>query len=366
MSGRYRRGGFSSRRRFARARYRGSRFSSSVRRARGNQRAANNQNDVSNVVVNLMKRVKTGVTAIFDTVTTIENGHNVMSISKTYEIGTVAINVYDLLRQSEFYQSYANMYDQFRVTSVKVKVTPVAWKVYDQFNLPNVTNDRKVETALSGGNKQIDVIGVNSDIPVYSVDNNQQINGGVNETNGGNPSSKYIIPQSLTVVTAWDRSGLDDVQMKEIGMDNGYAICIGDNITTYSSAKSTQLVGGSNFNCVRYLYPSTQQEKGQYLSTSSIDTVQIYQDKSSPWWQWKVGGENRKALPNNLISDPACPFKPTFLLGILKIEELNLPNVTVENAANPEMCWGQVYPVTFNLEFDIGVTFRGLRKAQIV
>ena len=38
-----------------------------------------------------------------------------------------AINIYDLLRKCEFYKSYANMFDQFRITSIRVKVTPISW-----------------------------------------------------------------------------------------------------------------------------------------------------------------------------------------------------------------------------------------------
>eukprot|EP00833_Pecoramyces_ruminatium_P011818 jgi/Orpsp1_1/1185850/evm.model.c7180000095621.1 len=64
MSGRYcnRRYGFSSRMRYARGRYSGRRVGSSARCARGNMRAANQVNDISNITINLMKKVKVGVT----------------------------------------------------------------------------------------------------------------------------------------------------------------------------------------------------------------------------------------------------------------------------------------------------------------
>ena len=142
---------------------------------------------------------------------------------------------------------------------------------------------------------------------------------------------------------------------------------IGDKITTYSSAKSTQLVAGANFNCVRYLYPSSQQEKSLYFSTSEL-VQQIKKSDANDKWYFMRHEQNNYDSKNitNLHSDPNCPFKPTFLIGVLKVEDI-LPDVTNDNNAKDiEKTKGQIYPVTFNLEFDIGVTFRGLRKTQVV
>ena len=132
MSGRFRRSywNFNSRRRFARGRYSGRRVGA-ARRARGNQRAANQQNDISNVTINMMKKIKTGVTGrdfVVDGVTTFK------------EIGTCALNIFELLKKSEFYQSYSNMYDQFRINRIQVKVTPITWQTYNQFNIPTGTD----------------------------------------------------------------------------------------------------------------------------------------------------------------------------------------------------------------------------------
>lgn len=293
-------------------------------RSRGNLRAANQQSDTSDVVINLMTKCKSGVTVFR---LTEANGQAPAGV---YYPGTAVLNVYDLLRKSEFFDSYKNMYDQFRITSIKVKVTPVSWKTYDQFNLPNGVNGAPQPPADAAGNA-------------------------------------FDYPQAITVVTAWDRTGLDDVQLRQF--DGG--ICytnIGDNITTYSSAKSQQLVGGATFNCTRYLYPSSAQEKSLYLSTNDLkpqleyasNEINNYMELSPV-----AGGPgiNRDYI-TNLWSSPNCPFKPTFMVGLLAVDK------PVPGAGGDAVTFNgsthQINPVTFNLEFDIGVTFRGLRKAQVV
>jgi len=355
MSGRFRRSywNFNSRRRFARGRYSGRRVGA-ARRARGNQRAANQQNDISNVTINMMKKIKTGVTGREFT----KDGNTLFK-----EIGTCALNIFELLKKSEFYQSYSNMYDQFRINRIQVKVTPITWQTYNQFNIPTGTDYDVVDDG-----KQFEAQEESGDA-VYPAGY-----GGPNPDNAGlvPGQTKYIVPQALTVVTAWDRTGLDDTQMTYDGegANKVYYTTIGDAICTYSSAKSTQLVAGANFNCVRYLYPSSQQEKSLYFSTT--DLVDQFQkpsdadpDRVKFWYAMKPVADNdfKSTYITNLHTDPNCPFKPTFLIGVLKVDDL------IKDANHPEdpnQTKGQIYPVTFNLEFDIGVTFRGLRKTQVV
>jgi hypothetical protein len=345
MSGRYRRRyGFSSRRRFSRAGYRGSRYGSSARRSRGNVRAASQQNDISNVVINVMKKIKTGVAGF---------AHDGVS----YDIGTCVLNIFEILAKSEFYQSYSNMYDQFRINRIQVKATPVTWKTYDQFNLPNVTQANGL-------------VGNNNAAPAYP-----DANTSAPSDNWTEPANRYLVPQALTIVTAWDRTGLDTTQL--INAPNGIANSaniaysnIGDKIASYSSAKTSQLVAGANFSCVRYLYPTSQQEKALYFSTSDLvlqtaDKGDADHENIKKWYAIKKGGSWNSHNITNLLADPTCPFKPTFMIGVLKVDELGYANVT-NNLNAIDTTTNQIYPVTFNLEFDIGVTFRGLRKTQIV
>jgi len=363
MSSRFRsrRWNFPSRVRYARGRYGGRRVGSSARRARGNMRASNQQNDISNVTINLMKKIKTGVLSF----SKFENGK-----SNKYDIGTCALNIFELLKKSDFYESYSNMYDQFRINRIQVKLTPVTWQTYNQFNLPN-----KIETVLahdSDNNMEDPKEHYYGDVdakgePQYPLIDGHGYQGP--SLNNTDPTKRYIVPQALTVVTAWDRTGLDDTQITTCRVDgNDYkVITIGDRITTYSSAKTTQLVAGANFNCVRYLYPSSQQEKSLYFSTSDLVTQIQDPAANQKWYTFtEVGGANSNKI-TNLKADPNCPFKPTLLIGVLKVDETYVAAATQEAPqTNPESSFGQIYPVTFNLEFDIGVTFRGLRKTQVV
>ena len=348
-------------------------------RARGNMRAATQQNDTSDVVINLMTKVKSGVTGA-----TFGGSNNML--------GVAALNIYDLLRKSEFFDSYSKMYDQFRVTSIKVKITPVSWKTYNQFNIPSTTTLMKVKTDSGGDDESEYIVPVQTATPMgadddYGVATNIEDvpdtaeniivpRPGENDDRAYiDKSDRYIYPQSLTVVTAWDRTGLDSSQLKErIGGNNvadddkRWSVCIGDNITTYSSAKSTQLVAGANFNCTRYLYPSSQQEKSLYLSTNdlkpqfdlSLSDADYYDIKTATVNGHRVTYANlSEDFITNLVSSPSCPFKPTLLLGILSVDTLTYDQ-------NPQLTAHQINPVLFNLEFDIGVTFRGLRKSQVV
>jgi len=354
MSGRFNnRWRYRNRVRYARGRYSGRRVGVS-RRARGNARAANQQNDISNVNINLMKKIKAGVISFMD-----KDGEK-------FDIGTVALNIFELLKKSDFYQSYSNMYDQFRINRIQVKLTPITWKTYNQFNLPNTISSSLGAVKPEGSNDVIPYSNVTSlGEPVYPAD----------YSNIAGYGSKYVVPQALTIVTAWDRTGLDDTQLKEITLNLGTqedpknvkfeTITIGDRITSYSSAKSTQLVAGANFNCVRYLYPSSQQEKSLYFSTSEL--VDQFKDTSSRWYGYEKVDDYSSSKITNIHADPNCPFKPTFLVGVLKVEDTGAtaPTGTAPNSI-PENSTGQIFPVTFNLEFDIGVTFRGLRKTQVV
>ena len=369
MSGRFRRSGwnFRSRQRFARGRYSGRRVGLQ-RRARGNQRAANQQNDISNVTINMMKKVKTGVTA---------RRFVIDGVNKDCEIGTCALNIFELLKKSDFYQSYSNMYDQFRINRIQVKVTPVTWRTYNQFNIPY----KVIDPEQNNDNNNEGEGDMDEDMPLPDEEPSAKTiypeNYGAPKKNWGYDDSNYIVPQALTVVTAWDRTGLDDTQLvteviniPEAGNIPAHDITycyttIGDAISTYSSAKSTQLIAGATFNCVRYLYPSSQQEKSLYFSTTDL-VEQIKQPTNGqPWYQMVAVDGNKFSTSKitNLHADPNCPFKPTFLIGILKVDDVQLAN---GHEGDPAYTKNQIYPVTFNLEFDIGVTFRGLRKTQIV
>lgn len=403
MSGRYRyrrrtgyRSSYSRRNGYTRNR------SSIIKRARGNAKAANAQSDTADVVINLMHSTITNVTPCATVLPGVNATLNDIK-KNVLSLGVSAINIYDLLAKSDFFNCYAPMYDQFRITSIKVKITPVKWSTYDQ--------------QISINNAKL--IGVDPDLnnpPAAQLETDGNLTDAVINV----PGNDYQYPQSLTIVTAWDRTGLSEYQFnsllelvkknrnitnslsenlqnsiylsviadadmtasdtgipKNIGRENlfkSFFTNIGDTITTYSSAQTKQLISGQAFNCVRYLYPQNQQEKSAFYSTDNLNRV-YEKDSNSIIYTTNINlpeGETAVAFDGrdhlcSLTESPAIPFKPTLLIGVLGDSELtgytqnnNDLNVNFVRFGN------KIKPIKFNCEFDIGVTFRGLRKTQVV
>lgn len=257
--------GYRRYRRFSRygRRYTGSR---KWRRTRGQYRAANQQKDSGTFIINA---------------TTVAN---VSSNASTM------INVYDILRKSEFFTNYANMYDQFKINRIRIKLTQ-----------GNATTD------------------------------------------------------AFTLVSAWDRNGIDLSQLSYTpatasspGSLAG-TLDMPEQIRTYSSAVTKSVSSGSSFSMVRYLAPSTLAEKSQWISPSqlqpwytafqSTDTNR-YQNYTIP-----TGTTVNTTNPSFIPTDTNLQFKPTFLMTL----------------------WSQsASQAIYNCEFDISVTFRGMRKSAIV
>lgn len=308
------------------------------KRSYGQFKAAKQQADQANFVMNIPTKASCQAVSRY-----LSSGR---LPGDNYEIGTMALNIYDLLRKSEFYQSYANMYDEFKIDNIKVKLIPTKF---------NVT---------------------------------------VGDTNGAG----Y---QSFTVYTAWDRTGLNSNQLflsvnsddndgyigtgKNGGRSTGLYCTVGSDITTYSSAESRQVSVGQNSSIVRWLKPKTIQEKGQWISTSQLKPWYYYYNDNLSCYQ-KIPfssrvsteqGGNRDldiisqinlssgsyvsalsdvspAISNNpcfLEEDPTINFKPTLLIGIYPVEDANVDT--------PRR-------VEFNIEAEVSCSFRGLRKSKVV
>lgn len=329
MSGRY------SYRRYYRRRYpystrrRAYSFGSrSKRRALGNYRAARQQRDASQVNLSIPLQCTAASTVIN------VQGHD------PFHSGTYAINIWDLLRKSSFYQSYANMYDQVKIDRIRIKITPTEWTF-----------------------------------------------------NAGDNAVKAI-----TLISAWDRTGLSQEQLEVIVDDLGddktvgniadnnydglYVKLSGSELSTYSSAITKNLNPGTSISMTRTLYPSTIQEKAQFVNTADLKAwYGAYDANKHRYVGWTLpeqvvrraqGQAEVEPLevldsfaqshnPCYLQEDVSIPFKPTLLLGCLggvtDLDHLNDDDTYVLKS---------VAPVLFNVEADIGVTFRGLRKAPIV
>ena len=325
----------------------------------GNMKAAKQQADQSTFTINIPS---TCAAFLHSDYLSAAGGGEGYVIEK----GVYAMNIYDQLRKSDFFKSYANMYDEFKIDRIKVKLLPTSF--------------------------------------TYTAN-----------SNGGRYSN-------ITVYTAWDRTGLSKDQVKLFtknvtattpligtkteGNIDGLYVTVGKDITTYSSAESRVVNPGTNTSIVRWLNPKTIQEKGQWISTSQlkswyseyqaiedttllgryigiptgipydestgtyvapgtiskgvtydgdieIDTqntrtadaiTQIDQVESSVMFN-KLGSVNSEN-PCYLVEDSAIKFKPTLLVGIYP-------------ESNTNIC-------QFNVETEVVCTFRGLRKATVV
>lgn len=320
-------------------------FGRQQRKAIGNYKAATQQKDSTEVNLNIAHKCSTAyISRSIPNIKYDEEDPSKGPQNFNFFSGVYAVNIWDLLRKSEFYQSYANMYDQVKITRIQVKCTPVQWTFNTQ-------------------------------------DNNAQ--------------------QAITVTTAWDRSGLSAEQATIltqyvanggdnegiIGLSNntdGLYLTMNEELTTYSSAKTSQLNPGSSFSITRYLYPSSMQEKSAFINTADLEEwYSKYDGQTGRYYGIKqpnrvYTGDYDPEIPADsylgylrtspamsgnpcfIMEDPAVAFKPTFLVGC-QTGTTNLSDIE-QDGVNAVLTG----PIVFNLEFDVGVIFRGLRKAKIV
>ena len=321
-------------------------ISRSKRRATGNQVAARQQRDVSEVTLNIPIRLSC-LNASVDVSPT-------EAVQDMINVGTYVLNIWDLLRKSEFYASYANMYDQVKINKCTVKITPYQFPIINQV--------------------------LSQSLPYYN---------------------------SYTIVTAWDRTGisLEQTRVRNINPDdpiigtnnnsNGLYVTIsGQDVSTYSSAITKNVNPNSNTTFSRTIYPSTISEKSFYANTSDLkkwyeaidhETNRVYGIDNPKY----ISGETVPAYavvednnandvnvakwPLHLVDSPALtknpaywvessevPFKPTLLIGMI-----NEPfNASVNNDPQSEIEF--VPRMSFNCEASIVCSFRGLRKAPVV
>lgn len=162
------------------------------------------------------------------------------------------------------------------------------------------------------------------------------------------PTSTANANTNLTIYTAFDRNGLDIGQVQLENNKSRIFTTIGKDVCTYSSALSKNLNNGSAFETIRYISPSTVSEKSQYISTDSLrqwytrfnEDECVYENSTN---DYKDNCESKN--PCYLVRDESTPFKPTYLVGVEGYTQFNGTCI-------------------FNVELDICVTFRGLRKSR--
>jgi hypothetical protein len=310
--------------------------SSYSKRSTGQFKAAKQQTDQASFAVN----IPTQITARAFKVSETANGESQVR-------GTYPLNIYDLLRKSEFYQSYANMYDEFKIDNIKVKLIPVKFNVA----LGGNNNNYQTFTAYTAWDRT----GLNSKQLYLKVDTGRYNNDPIYANNPNGPKNNDFIGKAA------DKDGL-------------YCI-VGDDVTTYSSAESRQITSGTNTTITRWLKPKTIGEKSQWLSTSSLKTWYYKYDTTDACFrQIPIEGDTatfQKSVnlatkdvaafgnticpvagnnPCYLLEDPSISFKPTLLVGLYPVENEG------ENSRS----------VTFNVECEVACSFRGLRKSKVV
>lgn len=313
MSGRF----YRNRRRYYRRRYyRRGYGRGASRRANGNMRAARQQADNATFTINVPSKISTFM----------KSGVQLPGLptGQFRTVGVYPLSVYDLLRRNEFFNNYSNMYDEFKVDKIKIKLLPTSFTI---------------------------------------------------NTNGN-----Y---RNLTVYTAWDRTGLNTTQLygyTDLNRpENNKLYCtIGEDITTYSSAESRTVNPNTNTSITRWLNPKTMNERSQWLSTSllkkwydqyddengcftginfsdddsytDLASIQTQGNSNNALIKWSAAARDN---PCFLLEDPSIKFKPTLLIGVF-------PSVTSGDFSNNSN------RIHFNVETEIVCTYRGLRKARVL
>lgn len=194
-----------------------------------------------------------------------------ISSSGTVEPNAFRENIYNALRKSPMYSAFASMYDQFKINSATVHVT-------------QKSSNPQVQTPAA----------------------------------------------PLQIVTAWDRSGVEyNVAAAALRTE------LYSQVTQRSSAFTKSALYGSTYRTTRTLYPSTVEEKGQYISTAKLAGAAV--------------NDTDPNIPHSLIESGSYKFKPTFLLAVQ----------TVAAAANGTEI------AKFDVDYEIVLTFRGLRKIPV-
>lgn len=312
------------------------------RKAWGNMRAAKQQADQSTFTINIPSQI------------------SAFCNSSSGEVrGTYAMNIYDLLRKSEFFQNYANMYDEFKIDKIKIKLLPTTWAINQAGN--SFYKNLTVYTAW-------DRSGLNTGQCVLSITNPNQV----------------------------DRTAQNDYKLGNAN-GGGISVLIGEDITSYSSAESRVVNPNTNTSIVRWLNPKTISEKSQWLSTGllkkwydSYDDVNgIYKgipvsNKNGSFIDDEIGSFNQildlngqagsigglmeiftsplnSDNPCSLFEDNGIRFKPTLLVGIYPNDNNTIQQGTGDNIVNIP-----ANRINFNVEGEVVCTFRGLRKSKVV
>lgn len=333
-------------------------------KAWGNMRAARQQADQSTFTIN----IPSSISAFCRSAELVAN-------QGAKSLGCFALSIFDQLRKSEFFNNYANMYDEFKIDKVKVKLLPTSWSnLSANAQYRNLT----VYTAWdrSGLNEtQYEIIGgrdyrTANNLPGYSGTNIWVI--------GSGDGATYEV---------------DGTQYTDYG---GLYVTVGKDITSYSSAESRTVNINSNTSITRWLNPKTMQEKGQWISTASLKPWYLsYDARRGRYYDlpvtdlkqlrleedfnaqevvtdqgWSAKQITREAIsglssdnPCSLLEDNGIRFKPILLVSVYPEDNNTVQWPNFDNSTDVQV---PANLMQFNTETEVVCSFRGLRKSKVV
>lgn len=235
------------------------------------------------------------------------------------DAGAACINVYEVLRTNPQFASFVKLYDQVKIGGVRVKLN-----VVDATTTINQVNQIKNINVITGWDRT----GLSRDQVIFYAKNNSEI------------------PRA-----DWDSSGANTIFPS-----------IGKGIVNATGVDKSILNSFQRWNRNPFLFPSTLEEKSQYLSTSNFEEAvasytydnglyTINEDYDSTPIAELFNSSN-PCLP---FESPSCKWKPTLMVGVFT-SNYDTTNKVINQYASCN-------PVLFNAEFSIDVTFRNLKAS---
>lgn len=279
------------------------------RRTKGNLKAAKQTRDAMNVTVKC-------------------NTTFMAAYSKADNYGTAVVPVYEVLKKSPQFTSFSALYDQVKINGIRVKISIV-----------------------------------DADTTLQNLSNLKTIN----------------------VITGWDRTGVSNEQLKffsDLGTSSDpptlilpdkydetvvkcFTYSIGKGIVNATGVAKSTVNATTRWTAAPYLYPSTQEEKSCYLSTSSfkdfVDGISLnngYSKLSGQFDGLTVHQLTNASNPCIPFESPICKWKPCLMVGVFRSSILE----TSDHVKYIEQ-FDDCPQILFNAEFSVDVTFRNIKAA---
>lgn len=301
--------------------YRPKKGSSINKRANGNFRAARSQTDNGNFVVKGTQILN----AFYKKQYQPNAGDESIDKLVIPDVGSTFINFYDILNSNKNFQLQKQLWDEFRINKIRVRLTVAN---------ANIT---------------------------------------LNELNS---------IRTINVVTAWDRTGLscrqitaldtaaldaattakntnviDPVINKRDKNVAAFFTRLGPIVEEYGSAYKSPLNNYQNFKRTCNLSVRDGAEKNTWISTELIDQPGLTYNAMTG--QYTTDTKNQKTLeefendsnPTNPIENPTIKWKPTLLISVYNSGINETVLVKADDTAN----------VIFNMSYEMDITFRGPR-----